>query len=73
VRLHGWDGGGYSLADDPSHGPASMKRVVADAKKAGLSSLITHAKSSQDCAFPSKVVPSAQHTKGPSVNNLYNL
>ncbi|MBM4079200.1 MAG: hypothetical protein FJ278_05820, partial [Planctomycetes bacterium] len=63
VHIHGWDGGGYALSDEPSDGPASMKRLVADAKKAGLSSLITHAKSSQDCAFPSKVVPSSQHTK----------
>lgn len=55
LRLVGWGGAHYSLAQGPKYGPQSMKRLVEDAKVAGVSRLVVLARTSRGMCYPSDV------------------
>jgi len=57
LDLIGWGYATYELSPKASHGPDSMKRLVSDAKAAGVSKLLVHARSSTETLYPSSIAP----------------
>ena len=55
LDLLGWGYPSYELSPAASHGPQSMARLVADAKAAGVSKLLIHARTSQETLYPSRI------------------
>ena len=55
LELIAWGSGHYAVSPTPAEGPASMERLVADVKAAGVSRLIVHGRGSRDDAYPSTI------------------
>ncbi|MCD6359570.1 MAG: family 10 glycosylhydrolase, partial [Armatimonadetes bacterium] len=55
LTLVGWGGGVYAMSTSPANGPASARELVADAKAAGISRLVVHARGSRDDAYVSEI------------------
>ena len=59
LDLLGWGYPSYSLSPKASHGPDSMRRLVADAKAGGVTKLLIHARTSRGTLYPSRIAPAA--------------
>jgi len=55
LQLVGWGGAHYSLGQGPKYGPQSMRRLVGDAKAAGVPRLVVLARTSRGMCYPSDV------------------
>lgn len=55
LELVGWGGGYYGVAQGATNGPASMRELIGDARAAGVSRLVVHARGSRDDAYFSEV------------------
>lgn len=55
LELVGWGTGHYAVSSAASNGPESMRRAVADAKAAGISKLLVHARGSKETLYPSDI------------------
>ncbi len=55
LELLGWGSGGYAVSDAASNGPESMRRLVADAKAAGVRKLLVYARTSKGDYYPSDI------------------
>ena len=60
LDMLGWGSPAYSLAPGASHGPDSMRRLIADARAAGVGKLLVHARTSKETEYPSRIAPSAE-------------
>ena len=60
LELLGWGYPTYSLAPGAAHGPESMRRLVADAKAAGVAKLLVHARTSKETVYPSRIAPNVE-------------
>jgi uncharacterized lipoprotein YddW (UPF0748 family) len=58
LDLVGWGNPSYELSAKASHGPESMRRLVADARAAGVTKLLIHARTSTETLYPSRIAPS---------------
>ena len=59
LDLLGWGYPGYSLSPKASHGPDSMRRLIADARASGVTRLLVHARTSKETLYPSRIAPAA--------------
>jgi len=55
LSLLGWGYPGYELSPKASYGPDSMRRLIADARAAGVSKLLVHARDEHATFYPSKI------------------
>jgi hypothetical protein len=60
LDLLGWGYPTYSLAPGASHGPESMRQLVADARAAGVTKLLVHARTSKETTYPSRIAPNTR-------------
>ena len=58
LDLIGWGYPAYELSTKASHGPESMRRLVADARAAGVTKLVIHARTSTETLYPSRIAAS---------------
>lgn len=58
LDLIGWGYPTYELSDKVSYGPQSMHRMVADARTAGVTKLMIHARTSNATLYPSRIASS---------------
>ncbi|MBI5820068.1 MAG: family 10 glycosylhydrolase [Verrucomicrobia bacterium] len=59
LDLLGWGYTSYELSTKASHGPQSMRLLVADAKAAGVTKLLIHARTSRETLYPSRIAAPA--------------
>ena len=59
LDLLGWGYPAYSLSPKASHGPDSMRRLIADAKASGVTRLLVHARTSKETLYASRIAPAA--------------
>jgi hypothetical protein len=55
LDLIGWGYPAYELSTAASHGPESMRRLVSDARAAGVTKLMIHARTSTETLYPSRI------------------
>ncbi|MCX6910514.1 MAG: family 10 glycosylhydrolase [Verrucomicrobia bacterium] len=64
LDLLGWGYPSYELSLKASHGPQSMRLLVADAKAAGITKLLIHARTGKETLYPSRIALASTITEG---------
>ncbi|MCX7826550.1 MAG: family 10 glycosylhydrolase, partial [Verrucomicrobiae bacterium] len=64
LDLLGWGAPSYEFSTKSSHAAESMRQEIADAKAAGLTKLLIHARTSKETLYPSRIALPSTITEG---------